>query len=434
MHVLLLLLLLLCAPPNGTSNGTGGNSSGVQPYHRELLRLLSPGSMAPRMVTPRDVELGHRWATYLYPLPPKFNAHVWVKFGPVWAANRLRCLTAPCNASALAPFGIWYTDYAAEVPLLMKLLAALRFVDHPARADLFLVPALISLLGVPGKGKVGAAYLVEGAWFRELEGHLRYAAAVPARPHLFLATRDPKFLPAWVNNQTHVVTYGPGNLVVPSLNPLASLQPRNYHPTPAAQRDVLVLAAFSLIYPIRTLLHQQLMAYKGPATVERHFFHRRTPGGNLMELLARSVFVLCPPGDLPFQKRFFDALLNGAIPVVISRQCVDGVTWYGHIPSKYLRSCPASPRLVNDSYPALPVPWASLVVEFELDTVLLPGFNIVDQLVAVPKAEVEQKLARIAAIRHRFVYDYEGTTADAFSAFLQTLCERLRLGSCSAGS
>ena len=41
---------------------------------------------------------------------------------------------------------------------------------------------------------------------------------------------------------------------------------------------------------------------------------RREEGCKPDYLMGHSVFVLCPPGDLPFQKRVFDALLNGASP------------------------------------------------------------------------------------------------------------------------
>eukprot|EP00668_Euglena_longa_P033782 GGOE01043414.1.p1 GENE.GGOE01043414.1~~GGOE01043414.1.p1 ORF type:complete len:290 (-),score=36.10 GGOE01043414.1:58-927(-) len=261
--------------------------------------------------------------------------------------------------------------------------------------------------------------------------HLMKLIMAPAKPHLFLASRDSVLLPRWVRFQPYVVTLGPGALVVPSLNPLSTLQPRHYRNASPKERNIFLLAAFSLIYPIRDLLHKQIMAYSGPAEVAREFFDGRTPGRNLMKLMANSVFVLCPPGDWPFQKRFFDTLLNGAIPVVIRRRCRNGVTWFSHLPAENSHrsffSCPTK-WLVKHSYPTLPVPWASLVVEVDLDALLATNFSLVEHLVAVPQREIEEKLERIARVRNWFLYDFEGTTEDAFSILLRNLDSQLRLG------
>ena len=69
-----------------------------------------------------------------------------------------------------------------------------------------------------------------------------------------------------------------------------------------------------------------------PAThgVGRHRLSRRRdlglPGhaldrlgfGATIEWMQRSLFCVCPPGDVPYNKRYFTALLAGCVPVLLS--------------------------------------------------------------------------------------------------------------------
>ena len=123
-----------------------------------------------------------------------------------------------------------------------------------------------------------------------------------------------------------------------------------------------------------------------------------------------TVFCPCPPGDLPFQKRFIAALLVDCIPVVLcfnsalNGSCAEGSGshWKEGGPPWQL------------TYPfARVIDYPRAVVEIEPQKV----GDLVERLAEVPEAVIRAKLDYIAQIRSWLVYDYGGTVKeDAFSS------------------
>jgi len=139
--------------------------------------------------------------------------------------------------------------------------------------------------------------------------------------------------------------------------------------------------------------------------------------------MRNTIFCPCPPGDMPYQKRFFVAMLTDCIPVVIRLE--SGVPGR---PSHHPRGRPPIER----TYPfADKIDYTRAVLEIQPEDV----GNLVQVLEAVPEQQIRSKLAYIAEIRNLLIYDFVGTAErDAFSMILAELQEkaaRLRAASSS---
>ena len=244
-------------PPHGRAwESPESSRSAPMPHVLPSLRLP---------VTASDVRTGHRWATYVYDLPPKFHTDLLERF-PWRSASGRTCVDRPCNASDMSSVNRrigQFPDFMADVPVLMKLLLALDIVADPKKADLFLVPALpVVKMFCAGCRSGGACVL---PWVEELMSRLVHLRT-SAKPHLFLASQEASQTPFLVR-QPHVVTLGPGRLVVPSLNAEAALQPGRFVNTPMEHRDIFVLIAFGVRNSERRAAVHMAKKYPGPRKV-----------------------------------------------------------------------------------------------------------------------------------------------------------------------
>ena len=160
-------------------------------------------------------------------------------------------------------------------------------------------------------------------------------------------------------------------------------------------------------------------------------------------MMRRSIFCFCPPGDMEYTTRFFEAVLNGCIPVVVAYNSSSTSssssfrTW--HIPGSapFYNSLPFArpPAAANSAVvgggeqanginfvkSTLKIDYESIVIvltEEEARSPLATRQVLTDHL---SSSSVAEKRARLREIRSLLVYDFLGEEEDAFSALLQQL-------------
>ena len=132
-----------------------------------------------------------------------------------------------------------------------------------------------------------------------------------------------------------------------------------------------------------------------------------------------AVFTLCPPGDLPGgDARFFDALVSGAVPVVLTQQTEHGRSYWDdnelhHLSADFDHSVAAS-------YPDISftgLRYNDFLVEIARTS--LESQGIIQQLEQLSQPFVMEKWTNLTKVRTLFQYDYTGTVSDAFSVMLR---------------
>lgn len=361
-------------------------------------------------VTVNDILIGHRWKTYLFPIDKKFNEDSVLTY--IDSRGGVDCITQICDLEFLGKGGFQYTDYMAEVIIFKKLLASLNFVKDIKDADLVLVPLLGVSSVINGCRNGGRC---RNEWFLDLNTEIEQKSN-SSKKHLYLASQDSSqnhnVVRTWAQSQNNmVVNYGPQGFVVPSLNSDVSLQPSYWKGcTPLDERKHFLLAGFGARGHLkdRATIQKQVDAYNGTKSVEGH--------GDLNHALTSdSVMTICPPGDLPFQKRFFDTILSCSIPVVVMRE-VEGIgkTYWSNVNFQGHKMFS-----VEDSYPKLDFPYSDIVVE--IDGRVLESGGMMEYLEDLPQEVLESKLKKIEQVRNSFVYDFYGTVPDAFSNMIMAL-------------
>ncbi len=250
-------------------------------------------------------------------------------------------------------------------------------------------------------------------WFDELRVELEQKS-IASKLHLYLSSQDASqshpFFAEELSKGNLLVNLGPGGIVTPSLNSLDVLQPTNWLGCkPIGEREHFLLANFNNRAHLkdRGNILEQLQTYNGTKSVV-------TTKAN-QDSLFDSVLTLCPPGDLPYQKRFFDSILSCSIPVVIKRDAEGvGTTYWSNV---IFQNVPMSS--VQDSYPSLGFPYSEIVVEVEGDA--LDSARLMEYLENIPMEVLESKWRKIREVRERFLFDFNGTVSDAFSSTLESI-------------
>ena len=166
--------------------------------------------------------------------------------------------------------------------------------------------------------------------------------------------------------------------------------------------------------------------------------------------LEESVFTLCLSGDLPYQKRFFDAILHGSVPVVIARPFVSGTTPAGTEDSTSLHNvawwAPSSHSLFGNtsstpdysaaaSYPDLSqisgrlstaggFSYRDFVVQLSEQEAFGDLVGTLERIFA-DSVQMRTRWEALHAVRQFFLYDFAGEKEDAFSLLLRSLGKRL---------
>mmetsp|Transcript_178621 Transcript_178621/g.566824 ORF Transcript_178621/g.566824 Transcript_178621/m.566824 type:complete len:1064 (+) Transcript_178621:1-3192(+) len=379
---------------------------------------------------------------FVYDLPPSFHADL---LHEVRAINE----AAPLESRSSCDYGAtpctergwtaWYStvrQLGTEVVVLQKLLLSPLLVDDPRKADFFVVPyfhALDCRLTTwrmhQWAPRCRFSDLPHDIWAR-----LPHYSSATASRHIFLSSTEPHNMHITFVGQPQLMSVGPrfgdgsaGHVLVPTLVTDEELQPgafrRHLVGAPAWEdRPVEFLFVGSTSNIWRRLVVEQLERYRsatGPDRVVLDVFRREPtaeeqfPTSKTIGVKRAARFCPCPPGDVTsVTVRFFDALLSGCIPVVISFPGMLGR------PSWFRNGGPP----VEWSYPwSRLIQWHDTVVEVPVEA-LRRG-----QLVEVVRSTSTERLAFISdyivAIRHLLVFDWEGSGPDAFTALFTALVE-----------
>ena len=167
------------------------------------------------------------------------------------------------------------------------------------------------------------------------------------------------------------------------------------------------------------------------ATTRTAYFHSgshwrpTTPLGfkETIEWMQRSRLCLCPPGDVPYNKRYFTALLAGCVPVLFSfpSQVRGERNWWKFLKGPGQRDIDPFYHAINHSALGVEV----RIDRFsERDTRDVTGF--LDRVRATPDEVVVAKQRAIEGQRHKLLYDMSGSAEDAFTGVLRQLLTMLR--------
>ena len=377
-----------------------------------------------KIVCDQDRALGRLWKTYAYKLPNKFHVDPLREYMSQHS-DTSACIISGCNRTMPDK----YMEYNAESIVLMKLLEALRFTENPFEADMILVPALPGTYMRRCGGFFGCDERVPACsskWYDELRSlmpHFSNTKSKGSLPHLFLMSQDSYFpgrpwLQQLIFGNGHLLAnYGPGNLVIPSLNVKASpiSKVKSYE-----ERSIFLLAQFHVRYKDRISAAAQLKAYNGSKTVWADLGRKRARP----EAIRDSVFNLCLPGDLPYQKRFFDTLLAGAIPVVILRE-QNGIKVHYQINNRFKFTTNASRFAVEKSYPSMELFGGISKFIVEVPGQVFEAGGLMEFLEGIPPKTIHEKMALIRKHRMYFGYDFNGTGPDAVTEVLRHLAKWL---------
>ena len=268
--------------------------------------------------------------------------------------------------------------------------------------------------------------------------------SVGAIPHSS-APAVPRPIPLRFSGRRWLVNSGPGPLPVPSLNTEAHLQPGSWRNTPLKDRDIFALVAWGNRGRERHYVKQFAKTYKGPrnvvvlrgsSTLERH------ETAQLPVLMQRAVFVPCPSADMPYGRRFSDAILNGAIPVLFMDDWRDprsrdaGRTfWRAEHPDvvTWLLWQEKGAPIVENMIPEIGRRLKDYTVMLPYNAVLARKANLtwIQALERIPEAVVQRKHEAVAQVRHLFLYNYMDSGRDAFSVLLRTIYRKVILNDTS---
>jgi len=361
-------------------------------------------------------------------------------------------------------------DYHAELTLIAKFVAAAGrsgvLVGSAEDADVVVVPAFQVLCGP----KKGADYhpvrdLLDALpTLNTTKPHIFFASQDAIPPSVFpalhpqeiaknrLSSGLPKScnprVPAlsrcdplrmgstgWLNPPLLRITYGPtgsdlNDIVVPPLVVEQDFQPAFYEPTPYESKTVLafmrcgsggrrVMGTAEAEANRKNLIAAMRKPVPGNKRVELYVLDTTKAtttngpktGVQLHDSMRNAVFCPCPTGDLPYQKRFFDALLSDCIPVVFRFPSNDGTshsfwprgpTWNKTLP------------FANIEIPGA-IDYNRAILQLRVDQ--MP--NLLQILHDEPAESIKARLDYIAAIRGKLLYDFNGTQQDAFSNMLR---------------
>ena len=336
-------------------------------------------------------------------------------------------------------------QYTAEVPLLAKFIsmAATRRRAWPAaEADLFVVPWLGSSELTWWKRQWSPSSPTINARFRSVLRQLKYYEGRERR-HVFLSSRDLVFVALEAKREAlrrgaMLLHYGPRRpssrdiVVAPNSAGFgAPLEPL-VHPAP--------LFVFSMMDP---KLNRQRANFSAAVQIlnstrdDVRYYpigdHRRISLPPLEALAMMQRSLLCPiaQGDLPYQHRLFDALASGCVPLFLTyNTSIDGrecESW-SYDPLELRNGVPQQRRGAACIEQTLPyhrtVPWRKISVR--VDARLLPDpERLAGAIAALDRAELAAKRRLLERVRHRFVYDWTGESADAFASTLEEICAAL---------
>ena len=151
---------------------------------------------------------------------------------------------------------------------------------------------------------------------------------------------------------------------------------------------------------------------------------RRIRGGESPVLQAYHNSVFCPTlrGDSPPQKRFFDVLLNGCIPVVLAHESTDPplLSYFARGGASTVRTYPYAIGSF-DEWPHMGIQYETVVVEVNGTCGMSCFFPMLEDLLLHHPDKIRAKQREIARLAPLFAYGMEHNRlqqADATAALL----------------
>mmetsp|Transcript_45930 Transcript_45930/g.84245 ORF Transcript_45930/g.84245 Transcript_45930/m.84245 type:complete len:553 (-) Transcript_45930:9-1667(-) len=385
---------------------------------------------------------------YIYPLPRKFNGEIVNKLftgGVAFEGSTCDPGLTTCTEQAWAGLYSVYRQFASEVLVLQKFLTAPHGVltDNPEEADLYVVPYLVKSdcieAGSAGHDPCWANCKCAKAQ-KFLWPQLRHYNWKTRGRHLFFGTGDAKDIPLDIQaTPLHLslgASYCPGHIVVPSPSVDPVLQADGIFElrdatNMAPARHNFVYWFGSLHNEYRQVVIEQLLELRGhgkkvvvhgidtyPGAYEKRDIWTSSAGSpsTVLEEMYRSVFCPVLHSDVPHQKRLFDAMLTGCIPVVVA--------FPSHVPGEVTWWKADGPPLDR----MLPfwedIDYRSFTVEVTLEE--LQRRQVVERLLGISDAELEQRRAAMRRFKQLIRYDFTASGPDAFSMIMKEVKDFLQ--------
>lgn len=435
--------------------------------HPLWFRLFSdtspPYSFKPPIVLTLPTCLKNKFV-YVYNLPFEFHGgllNVVETF--VKGRNESRCDFGRTSCKEDPQFrGNTYSTYrqhAAEVVLLYKLLLLPRTND-PSKAYLFVVPFLGATAKLvdecPYSGTPCRQAVIR---INRMMGHLTHFNNPEYRSkHLFLSTRDMR--DSSLNFLSHqygaiVLHYGPKLYLPPKKLPEVVVPPIDagfgyvtsindngivYNIANAHQksRPIFIFVLFQVCNDIRRKWNKILTEIKSSSgnnlkILMFNITDRQSSTDLSLKdaqlLMEDAIFCPIPQGDLPYQHRFFDAIVSGCIPVVIlNRIKVWNGTCHVHFYERFsVDKEMFSPFACIDlTYPfASIIPWKEIV--FEIPSQIFDSSDadkkVASLLKSISPQDIKKRQNLMHHVKNMLLYDRSGFTFDAFSATMLQVCD-----------
>eukprot|EP00927_Polykrikos_kofoidii_P014854 TRINITY_DN16564_c0_g1_i1.p1 TRINITY_DN16564_c0_g1~~TRINITY_DN16564_c0_g1_i1.p1 ORF type:complete len:867 (+),score=74.10 TRINITY_DN16564_c0_g1_i1:122-2602(+) len=408
-----------------------------------------------------DFTLGRpsgRLRVFIYDLPADFHVSLIQEMNR-GSLNISNCdwMSAPCDENVWGGRISGRRQYSAETQILLKFLQA-PTVD-PTDANLFIVPFLVRTeCHLRGQSFRCARSNLTHRLFLDAQKYLPHWSPRTAHQHLFLATGEPHTLPLEIVSQPLVLTMGAtwpsssSHIVVPMSEPHAQLQPGVYEARPrrtfmhyiGTPNNGVRMQILDQIEGFRKRYGRKFRSWECPSYPKifncsqlvsskrtsraKQFQKQWTAPKTIIAKMRSSVFCVCPPAENPAAgtKRFFDAVGSGCIPVVVSFEGMGGRSWWRPGGSALLNSLPF-PEVID---------WDALAVVVPYEEVRAGRF--LDGIFRLSPEDVMQKQRYLESVRTKLLYDYSGSSLDAFSVLIDTLAKKvwdppLRQGEVSSG-
>jgi hypothetical protein len=237
-------------------------------------------------------------------------------------------------------------NFGADVPIINLFRNYNGRTYDPTQADVFVVPYphrshCLSKLADSVRYRGGAQHcaVVPKETIDQLLASLSYLNMTTMKKHLFVLSGDKQLNDKRLEEMPLTLTLGPvsemndGNIVIPYLNNRPEFQPSVIY-----QRDEDWWTrprkyAFSYYFGtsskdmkgryLRRVFGRKIQTYGtsiGNLPIRVKGMRNWTPENKeeAFEAYHESVFCPCLPGDFPAQKRFFDSMMSGCLPVVVS--------------------------------------------------------------------------------------------------------------------
>ena len=388
------------------------------------------------------------WSVFVYDLPPMFHAELLESMEKQRGKANCDWARSPCIERHREPAYSSLRQFAAEVPLLAKLLS-LPQASHAEDADLIVVPWFASTELSAEQRPWYPKNPLAVARFKDMQARLKHFHSDLRARHLFLSSRDWTFTVIPLREMIAetgalLATYGPSRpgrpneiLVAPNDAgfgyPLHKLRhpPRHFLFAMFDERINKIRQDFARALRKLQKLRWDLSVKLYPITD-----HMSLALGPAQTHALMSDTLLCPilQGDLPYQHRLFDALACGCVPLLLryryptpaNKACE---TWSWDSRNRSVQKGATRVTIPTDICLANTLPyhesvdWASITVR--IDARAMADNRLAGAIAGLDRRVIAQKRRRIETIRHLFIYDWSGSTFDAFSATMRELCRVL---------